>query len=68
MRVGKSKRFWNIMIVMIALLLILCFVSINAGYTKLSVGDVIRILLGRGSAEEKLILYDFRLVRIVLPC
>ena len=66
MRVGKSKRFWNIMIVMIALLLILCFVSINAGYTKLSVGDVIRILLGGGSAEEKLILYDFRLVRIVL--
>lgn len=66
MRTEKSKRFCKIMIMMITLLFILCFISINAGYTKLSVGDVIRILLGGGSAEEKLILYDFRLVRIVL--
>lgn len=54
------------MIIMIALLLILCFISINAGYTQLSVSDIIRILFGEGSEEEKLILYDFRLVRIIL--
>ena len=66
MRAEKSKRFSKIIILMMVLLLILCFISINTGYTQLSVSDVIRILMGRGSEEEKLILYDFRLVRIVL--
>lgn len=66
MRAEKSKRFSKIIILMMALLLILCFISINTGYTQLSVSDVIRILMGGGSEEEKLILYDFRLVRIVL--
>lgn len=66
MRVEKSKRFSKIIILMMTLLLILCFISINTGYTQLSVSDVIRILIGKGSEEEKLILYDFRLVRIVL--
>lgn len=66
MRAEKSKRFSKIIISMIVLLIILCFISINAGYTDLSVSDIIRVLLGRGSKEENLILYDFRLVRIIL--
>lgn len=66
MVVEKSKHFSKIIMLMIAILIILCFISINTGYTQLSVSDVIRILLGRGTEEENLILYDFRLVRIIL--
>lgn len=49
------------------LLLLLSFViSMNTGYTKLSPPDTLRILFGGGTDKEKLILFDFRLPRIVI--
>lgn len=48
-------------------LLILSFlISMNTGYTKLSPMDTLRTLLGGGSDKEKLILFDFRLPRILV--
>ncbi|MDU1320676.1 MAG: iron ABC transporter permease [Clostridium botulinum] len=41
-------------------------VSMDTGYIKMSPSDVLRTLFGRGTDEEKLILFDFRLPRIVI--
>lgn len=50
-----------------AALLVLSFIiSMNTGYTKLSPLDTLRTLFGGGTAKENLILFDFRLPRIVV--
>jgi iron complex transport system permease protein len=49
-----------------ALLVISFIISMNTGYTKLSPLDTLRILFGGGTAKENLILFDFRLPRIVV--
>ena len=66
MRQRQTKRFLCTLFGLIVLLFGLMFVSINAGYTDLTVTDVVRILFGGGTQKERLILFDFRLVRIVL--
>lgn len=48
------------------LLLLSCIVSMNTGYVKLSPADTFRTLFGGGSPKENLILFDFRLPRIVI--
>jgi iron complex transport system permease protein len=48
------------------LLLISFIISMNTGYTKLSPQDTLRTLLGGGTDKENLILFSFRLPRIVI--
>jgi iron complex transport system permease protein len=55
-----------ILIIFLLLLLLSFMISMNTGYTKFSPPDTLRILSGGGSAGEKLILFDFRLPRILL--
>lgn len=66
MRKQENRRFVRLVALMLVLLAALCFGSMNTGFSDLSVRDVVRILFGGGTEEEKLILFDFRLVRIVL--
>lgn len=49
-----------------ALLIISFIISMNTGYTKLSPLDTLRTLFGGGTDKENLILFDFRLPRIVI--
>lgn len=50
-----------------AVLLILSFIiSMNTGYSKLSPLDTLRTLFGDGTDKENMILFDFRLPRIVI--
>ncbi|SHI14690.1 iron complex transport system permease protein [Sporobacter termitidis DSM 10068] len=50
-----------------SVLLILSFVvSMNTGYSKLSPMDTLRTLFGGGTVKEELILFGFRLPRIVI--
>ncbi|MEY8353937.1 iron ABC transporter permease [Lachnospiraceae bacterium 54-53] len=50
-----------------ALLLVISFIiSMNTGYTRLSPFDTLHTLFGGGTDKEKLILFDFRLPRIVI--
>ena len=65
-RKQQPRRFYCRMLLLFLLLFGLVAVSLMAGFTDLSATDVLRILQGKGTAEEELILYDFRLVRIVL--
>lgn len=41
------------------------FFSMNAGYTDINFLDILRILFGGGTSKENLVLFDFRLPRIV---
>ena len=50
----------------VALLVISFIISMNTGYTKLTPMDTLRTLFGGGTAKEILILFDFRLPRIVI--
>lgn len=50
----------------ILLLLAALVVSMNTGYTKLLPSDTFRILFGGGTDAENLILYQFRLPRVIL--
>lgn len=49
-----------------ALLMISFIISMNTGYTKLSPLDTLRTLFGGGTDKENLVLFDFRLPRIVI--
>lgn len=49
-----------------AVLIISFIISMNTGYTKLTPLDTLRTLFGGGTDKENLILFDFRLPRIVI--
>lgn len=49
-----------------ALLIAAFVISMNTGYTKLAPSDTLRTLFGGGTEKENLILFQFRLPRIVV--
>lgn len=55
-----------IIFVFFILLILSIVISINTGYAKLAPLDMLHTLLGNGSAKENLILFGFRLPRIVI--
>lgn len=56
-----------VIVLVFSVLLILSFiVSMNTGYSKLSPLDTLRTLFGDGTDKENLILFGFRLPRIVI--
>ena len=58
----------NLLIIgILSLLIVLVFmISMNTGYIKLSPLEVIRTLFGFGTDKQKLILFEFRLPRIII--
>lgn len=64
----RKTALRNVAVVLVfSVLLILSFtVSMNTGYSKLSPLDTLRTLFGGGSSKENLILFGFRLPRIVI--
>lgn len=61
-----ARRNITILIICLILLILSFVISMNTGYTRLSPNDTLRILFGRGSHNENLILFKFRLPRIVV--
>ena len=55
-----------VMLLLIVLLFLSFFVSMNTGYSRLSPLSTLRILFGGGTDRENLILFQFRLPRIVI--
>lgn len=53
-------------IVMVILLLFVAIISMNSGKMNLSPSEVLNVILGNGNTEQNLILFEFRLPRIVL--
>ncbi|UOQ91641.1 iron ABC transporter permease [Halobacillus shinanisalinarum] len=62
---GRS-RFWWTMSSLFVLILVMLFVSLNTGVVQIAPNDVIRTLLGLGDERQELVLFDFRLPRLVL--
>src|SRR5687767_2860186 len=51
----------------LAILIVVMFViSMNTGYIRLAPLDVVKTLVGAGTEKQELILFEFRLPRIVL--
>ncbi|SFU85914.1 FecCD family ABC transporter permease [Alicyclobacillus macrosporangiidus] len=66
-RTDKPRmRVTGTLCVLAALLVVAFFVSMNTGYIRLSPLDVIRTLAGAGTGQQELILYHFRLPRIIM--
>lgn len=65
---AQRKRKRNVLILFILGLLILItfLISMNTGYSRLSPLDVLRTTFGGGTERENLILFTFRLPRIVI--
>jgi iron complex transport system permease protein len=59
-------RHITVLLVLAALLLLTLVVSMNTGFIRLSPLDTFRTLFGGGTAQEELILFDFRLPRIIV--
>lgn len=66
MRQRQIKRFVTVVLSLCILLVFAFLLAINAGFTDMSFADVVRVLFGGGSEREVLVLFDFRLVRVVL--
>nr|WP_090891828.1 iron ABC transporter permease [Evansella caseinilytica] len=48
------------------LIVLLFFISLNTGYIRISPLDVMKTLAGRGEANDQLVLFEFRLPRMVI--
>ncbi|WP_339157257.1 iron ABC transporter permease [Paenibacillus sp. FSL W8-0186] len=65
---GKRRTQRGILVMAILGILIVCafIVSMNTGFIRLSPLDVLKTLFGMGTDKQSLILFDFRLPRIVI--
>ncbi|GIP59237.1 FecCD family ABC transporter permease [Paenibacillus woosongensis] len=65
---GKRRTQRGILVMAILGILIVCafIVSMNTGFIRLSPVDVLKTLFGMGTDKQSLILFDFRLPRIVI--
>lgn len=63
---NRKSRASAVMLVLAALILLMIVVSLGTGQVRLAPGEVWHTLLGRGSSREELILFDFRLPRILV--
>ncbi|ERK29352.1 FecCD family ABC transporter permease [Clostridium intestinale] len=60
------SRGLTIIFILIIILLVVAVISVNSGKMNLSPLEVFNVLLGKGTAKQNIIVYDFRLPRIVL--
>lgn len=62
----RRKRNIAVMTTLGALIFAAFVLSMNTGYIRLAPLDLLRTLAGNGDAQERLILFEFRLPRIVI--
>jgi ABC-type Fe3+-siderophore transport system permease subunit len=67
----KKKRFTlgrgvMILALLVVIMVAIAVVSINSGKMSLSISEVFQVILGKGTDKQNLIIFEFRLPRIVL--
>lgn len=55
-----------VMLVLGGLIVAACLLSLNLGFIRIGPAEVVRTLLGQGTDQQELVLFQFRLPRIVL--
>lgn len=66
MKHKNTKPPYKIILMLALLLPILYFFSLNAGYTDIKLSEMLHILSGQGSTKENIVIFQFRLPRIVI--
>ncbi|MFC0390650.1 FecCD family ABC transporter permease [Paenibacillus mendelii] len=68
MQIEHGKRRRNILVLSVLgiLIAIVFLISMNTGYIRLTPMEVLRTLFGQGTEKQSLILFEFRLPRIVI--
>jgi iron complex transport system permease protein len=62
----RRNRSLGIMAIIAAMVIIVFMISMNTGFIRLTPLDVLKTLFGQGTAKQELILFQFRLPRIVI--
>ncbi|MGZ9584877.1 FecCD family ABC transporter permease [Paenibacillus marinisediminis] len=62
----QNIKTWYIGITLFILIAIMFFVSLNAGYIKIPLEDVMKSIFGISEGRSNLVLFEFRLPRMVL--
>lgn len=62
----RAVQAWVVMAVFALLIIGVFIISMNTGHIRLSPSDVFRTLVGLGTDKQELILFEFRLPRIVI--
>lgn len=62
----QKRRNTAIIIVFFMMLLLSVLISLRCGYSSISAEDILRVILGGGSENEQMVIFSFRLPRIVL--
>lgn len=65
-QIKLRRKNISIMVILIVLIFITFIISMNTGVIKLTPLDILWTLLGQGDAQQQVILFDFRLPRIVI--
>ncbi|SEM78729.1 iron ABC transporter permease [Paenibacillus sp. OV219] len=63
---ARRKRAFSIMTLLFVLIVIVFIISMDTGQLKLTPHEVLRTLIGKGDAKQELILFQFRLPRMVM--
>ena len=59
-----KKQF--LFLIMVILMAVIAVISINSGKMNLTSGEVLNVIMGRGTPQQNLIILEFRLPRIIL--
>lgn len=62
----KARRAWLVSVLLIVVSVLVVLISLNTGTIRLSPLRVVSTLFGAGSRQEDLILFDYRLPRILI--
>jgi iron complex transport system permease protein len=63
---ARNKRGMLVIITLVILIVIAFIISVNTGYIRLTPMELLNTLFGNGTQKQELILFQFRLPRIVI--
>ncbi|WP_404900370.1 iron ABC transporter permease [Priestia filamentosa] len=62
----QDRKMWTVMILLFIAIIGAFFLSLNIGYIKLAPFEVLQTTVGKGESGNEVILFDFRLPRMVI--